>query len=103
MKKLLVSFFVIMSTGYAFADAGWGGGGGNSLPTTSSTVGVRQTINGITGSGVANDASVGQLALGLGGTNVSAQTNVSQAICDVTNSLAINSAEVSNVAVGIAP
>lgn len=101
MKKLLVPFFVIMSTGYACADGYWGGG--NSLPTTSSSVSVRQVIDGVSNSLVGNNASVGQLALGVGDANASARTRVSQGIYNVDNSIAVNNADIQNLAVAIGP
>lgn len=102
MKKVLIPVFVMLSSTYAFAD-GMGGGLAGGIPSTSSTVGLRQTINCVAGSAVANDASVGQLALGIGHANVSASTNVRQGISNVSNSIAVNNAEVSNIAVGANP
>lgn len=100
MKKLLVPFFLILSTGFASA-GGWFGG--NNFPTTSSSVGIRQVVDGATGSIAVNNAQVGQLALGIGDANATARTNVRQGIFDVNNSIAVNNAEVTNIAVGINP
>lgn len=113
MKKVLIPVCLLLSTTFAFADGlggaigvgGLAGGGGvnNNLPTTSSSVRVRQVIDGVTNSTVANQASVDQLALGVGNANASARTSVRQGIYNVDNSIAVNHAEVTNYAIGLNP